>query len=105
MSDAAGSSNYPVNGTLDRLEEVDYGREVLIEFGPARQLINLKTSDIVRTDSSAEAPKLERRIVQISVLLTSRAQFIIPVRCGQPADATELARSLRLIDNGRDPSE
>jgi len=63
LFDGRASSDYLLTGTLDHLEEVDKGREVFVEVCVSAQLTNLRTGDVLWSDTSSETTKLDDRAV------------------------------------------
>ena len=59
LFDGRATSDYLITGTLDHLEEVDQGRQVLIEVSITAQLMNVKTGDVVWSDVSSQTISLE----------------------------------------------
>jgi ABC-type uncharacterized transport system auxiliary subunit len=63
LFDGREPSDYLVTGTLDDLEEVDKGRRVFVEVRVSAQLTDLRTGDVLWSDTSSETTKLEDRAV------------------------------------------
>jgi uncharacterized lipoprotein YmbA len=63
LFDGRSISEYLLTGTLDHLEEVDKGREVFVEVCASAQLTNVRTGDVLWSDTSSETTKLEDRAV------------------------------------------
>jgi uncharacterized lipoprotein YmbA len=63
LFDGRGVSEYLLSGTLDHLEEVDKGREVFVEVSVSAQLTNVRTGDVLWSDTSSQTTKLEDRAV------------------------------------------
>jgi uncharacterized lipoprotein YmbA len=57
------SSDYLVTGTVDDLEEVDKGREVFVQVRVSARLTDLRTGDVLWSDTSSETTKLEDHAV------------------------------------------
>jgi uncharacterized lipoprotein YmbA len=78
LFDGRGSSEYLLTGTLDHLEEVDKGREVFIEVSVSAQLTNVRTGDVLWSDTSSETTKLEAHAVPSLVAAMSQtAQGVV----------------------------
>jgi uncharacterized lipoprotein YmbA len=63
LFDGHGISEYLLTGTLDHLEEVDKGREISVEVCVSAQLTNVRTGDVLWSDTSSQTTKLEDRAV------------------------------------------
>jgi ABC-type uncharacterized transport system auxiliary subunit len=63
LFDGRGSSEYLLTGTLDHLEEVDKAREVFVEVVVSAQLTNVRTGDVLWSNTSSQTTKLEDRAV------------------------------------------
>ncbi|MBV9081655.1 MAG: membrane integrity-associated transporter subunit PqiC [Acidobacteriaceae bacterium] len=57
------TSDYLITGTLDRLEEIDNGRDVRIAVGISAQLMDMKTTEVIWRDTSLEVARPEHRTV------------------------------------------
>jgi ABC-type uncharacterized transport system auxiliary subunit len=58
-SDGRAISDYLITGTLDHLEEVDQGHRVFINVSISAQLMNVKTGNVVWSDTSLQTTSLE----------------------------------------------
>ena len=58
-----GTSDYLITGALDQLEEIDNGRDVRIAVGISAQLTNVKTGEVIWSDTSSEVTRPEHRTV------------------------------------------
>ncbi len=67
------SADYLFSGTLDKLQEVDYGGGVRVEAKLSAQLMNLRTGAIVWTGHASETSKVEGHDVNAVVAGMSRA--------------------------------
>ena len=74
--DGRGSCDYLVTGTLNHLEEIDRGRDVFVEASVSAQLMNLKSGELLWSDTSSETTKVEGRNVPGLVAGMSRAAEI-----------------------------
>jgi ABC-type uncharacterized transport system auxiliary subunit len=74
LYDGRGSSDYLVTGTLKHLEEVDRGRDVFVEASVSAQLMDLKTAEVLWTDTSSETTKVEHR--NVSGLVAGMSQAV-----------------------------
>jgi ABC-type uncharacterized transport system, auxiliary component len=61
--DGRASSDYLVTGTLEHLEEVDQGHDVVINVGLSAQLLDLKTGNVLWRGESLQSARLEHRAV------------------------------------------
>ena len=73
LSDGRTTSDYLVTGTLDHLEEIDRGHQVLVDVSITAQLTNLKTGDVVWSDISSQTTNLENRAMPGLVAAMSQA--------------------------------
>jgi ABC-type uncharacterized transport system auxiliary subunit len=71
--DGRETSDYLITGRLDRLEEVDNGRDVRIAVGLSAQLMNVKTGEVMWRDTGSSAMSLEHRTVPGVVAEMSQA--------------------------------
>jgi ABC-type uncharacterized transport system auxiliary subunit len=67
------SADYLLSGTLEKLEEVDYGAGVTVEAKLSAELMNLRTGSIVWSGDVAETSRVEGRDVNAVVAGMSRA--------------------------------
>lgn len=67
------SADYLLSGTLEKLEEVDYGAGVTVEAKLSAELMNLRTGSIVWSGNAAESSRVEGRDVNAVVAGMSRA--------------------------------
>jgi uncharacterized lipoprotein YmbA len=63
LFDGREPSDYLVTGTLDDLEEVDKGPEVFVNVRVSARLTELRTGDVLWSDSSSQTTKLENHAV------------------------------------------
>ena len=61
--DGRQSPEYLITGTLDHLEEIDYGSNVSVEVGLSARLINLQTGEVMWRGTSKKAATLDKRSV------------------------------------------
>ncbi|HTU48419.1 MAG TPA: ABC-type transport auxiliary lipoprotein family protein [Bryobacteraceae bacterium] len=73
-------SDYLVTGTLDDLEEVDKGREVFVEVRLSAQLTDLRTGEVLWSDTSSESTKLEDHAVPDLVAAMSQTAESVVTR-------------------------
>jgi len=59
--DRASDVAYVVSGKLDRLEEVDEGRDVRVVCAISAQLLDMRTKSVVWSDSASETTQVEKR--------------------------------------------
>jgi len=63
LFDGRGSPECLLTGTVDHLEEVDQGTNVLTEVTLSARLINLRTGEVLWQDTSSQTAKLDQRSV------------------------------------------
>ncbi|HEX4770827.1 MAG TPA: ABC-type transport auxiliary lipoprotein family protein [Bryobacteraceae bacterium] len=73
LYDGRETSEYLVTGALDHLEEVDQGHDVLVEAAISARLVDLKTGEVLWTDSVSETTKVENHAMPDVVIGMSRA--------------------------------
>lgn len=71
--DGRETSEYLITGKLDQLEEIDNGRDVRIAVGLSAQLMNVKTGEVIWSDTASEITRLEHRTVPGVVAEMSQA--------------------------------
>ena len=71
--DGRASSDYLVTGTLEHLEEVDQGHDVVISVGLSAQLLDLKTGNVLWRGDSLQSTRLEHRAIPDVVAGMSQA--------------------------------
>jgi len=71
-------ADYVLNGGLERLEEVDEGRDVRVECAISAQLIDTRTGAIVWSGTASETIPVEKRdVAGVVVALTTAAQTVV----------------------------
>lgn len=64
LFDGREASDYLLTGTLDDLEEVDRGRDVLVEVRLSAQLMDLRTGNVVWRDTASQSSRVEQRAMR-----------------------------------------
>jgi ABC-type uncharacterized transport system auxiliary subunit len=72
LFDGREPSDYLVTGTLDHLEEVDQGPELFVNVRVSARLTELRTGDVLWSDSSSQTTKLENHAVPSLVAAMSQ---------------------------------
>ena len=72
LYDGRTGAEFMLTGSLDRLEEVDSERSVAIEVGISAKLQNVKTGNVIWSDSSSKTSEINQRSVAGIVAEMSR---------------------------------
>jgi len=72
LYDGRGGAEFLLTGSLDRLEEVDSERSVSIEVGISAKLQNVRTGNVMWSDSSFKASEINQRSLPAVVAEMSR---------------------------------
>jgi ABC-type uncharacterized transport system auxiliary subunit len=73
LYDGRETSDYMLTGALDHLEEIEQGHGVLVEAALSARLVDLRTGEVLWTDSVSETTKLESHAMPDIVAGMSRA--------------------------------
>jgi hypothetical protein len=80
LFDGREPSDYLVIGTLDDLEEVDKDRQVFVEVRVSARLTDLRTGDVLWSDTSSETTKPEDHAVPDLVAAMSQTAESVVTR-------------------------
>jgi uncharacterized lipoprotein YmbA len=72
LYDGRTDAEFLLTGTLDRLEEVDSERSVSVEVGISAKLLNVKTGDVIWSDTSFKTSEVSQRSLPAVVKEMSR---------------------------------
>jgi len=72
LYDGRAGAEFLVTGSLDRLEEVDSEHSVSVEVGISAKLQNVKTGDVVWSDTSLKTSEVNQRSLTAVVAEMSR---------------------------------
>ncbi len=71
--DGRGNPDYLLSGTLDRMEEVDRGDDVLVEVSVSAQLTDLRSGAVLWHDVASQSARLDERTITGIVAEMSRS--------------------------------